>query len=579
MKETVSLPFLAVFLLANGILAVALLHNNRCPHAWTVPANDSCTCGSSLNDKVVCHENKGVYAIVNCFCMTTGEQDEATGEPEALVGPCLFTCTVFNHTYNTLTNQTLEGINDGTCRPYNRHGRLCGKCQPNHGLPVYSFSLSCVNCTYYKYNWLKYIAVAYIPLTAFYFFIITFRVSATSGWLNGYVLLTQMTTIRSMATLLSNNNVITHEKHHLADKYLLTIMSIWNLDFLRSAYSPFCLHPSLSALQVLVLDYVVAIYPLLLITLTYLLVKLYDQYQLVSWLCMPFYRCFHSFKREWDINSSLIKAFATFYLLSYVKVLNVTADVLAPIKFQNIRGNLTGSFFYHDASIPYFGSEHKPYAVAVIAFAFVYNMLPFLLFCVYPCGWFHRVLNKTRCRCYTLHTFMDAMLGAYSHKPRERRYFGAGFLLVRVGHIFAITLLNPFTYFCVASYIMIFTIVSVVIFQPYKNKWHNRVDIILFSAVLHAYLMIVFSQESFSADPFPLRNVRRSLYEYTTYFVLGIIPLYGVPVLIRHVLPQRFIRQRMASLYSKISRMLKPKDETEPYRWEHGESDPLLIPV
>lgn len=174
--------------------------------------------------------------------------------------------------------------------------------------------MSCVDCTDYKYNWLKYIAKAYIPLTVFYFIVVIFRISATSGWLDGYILLCQMTTIRGIVSLLTNNNVIAQEKHHLADKFVVTIMSIWNLDFLRSVYSPFCLHPKLSAVHVLMLDYLVAIYPLLLIALAYLLVKLYDRFRLVSWFCTPLYRCFHSFKREWDINSSLIRVFATFYL-------------------------------------------------------------------------------------------------------------------------------------------------------------------------------------------------------------------------------------------------------------------------
>lgn len=578
-----------VYLLSLAIISVvsnsteASSYNNQCP-AWTTPGNDSCTCGSKLYGKIICHDNKGVHAIANCFCMTTGEQDRTTREQEALVGPCLYTCTLFNHTYNKLnaTNKTMKDISNDTCGPYRRYGRLCGKCMEEHGLPVYSFSLSCVNCTNFKYNWVRYIAVAYIPLTVFYFFIIIFRISATSGWLNGYVLLTQMTTIRGMAMLLSTNNKIAQEKIHLMDKYVLTIMSIWNLDFFRSVYDPFCLHPSLSALPVLTLDYLVAIYPLVLIALTYLLVKLYDRYPLVSWLCRPLYRCFHTFKTEWDINSSLVRAFATFYLLSYVKVINVTADILAPVRFQNMTGNLTSYFFYYDATIPYFGNQHTPYAIAALTFAFVYNVLPFLLFCVYPCGWFHRALNKTGCRCHTLHAFMDAMLGAYTHRPRERRYFGALFLAVRVGHVVTMATLNTFTYFSIASYIMISTIILVATFQPYKNKWHNRIDIILFSAAARVYLMVVFFQEGLTADPFKPRNFRRYLYEYSSYVVIAIIPLYGLPVLVRHVLPQRFIQRRLESLYTKISLMLnkaKNSEETLPPRMEHGERNPLLMQV
>ena len=58
----------------------------------------------------------------------------------------------------------------------------------------------------------------------------------------------------------------------------------WNLDFLRSLYPPFCLHPKLTTLYVLVLDYDVAVYPMLLILTTYACILLCDHSRLVTWL-------------------------------------------------------------------------------------------------------------------------------------------------------------------------------------------------------------------------------------------------------------------------------------------------------
>lgn len=240
-------------------------------------------------------------------------------------------------------------------------------------------------------------------------------------------------------------------------------------------------------------------------------------------------------------------------------------------------GESTGYYFAYNASIPYFGDEHRPYAIAAFTFACVYNLIPFLLFCVYPCGWFHILLNKTGCRCHTLHAFMDALLGAYSHKPRERRYFGAFFLCVRVGHVITITLLHTFTYFCVASYIVIATVLAVAVFQPYKNKWHNRIHIILFSAAAHSYLMVVFFQQGLAADPYKPENFRRYLYEYSTYVVIAIIPLYGVPALLRNVLPQNFIYRKIALWYTKL-RIVKSSETTLSYRRESGERRALLMP-
>ena len=274
-------------------------------------------------------------------------------------------------------------------------------------------------------------------------------------------------------------------------KYLLSLFSVWNLDFFRSLYSPFCLHPKLSALHVFMLDYAVALYPLILILLTYLAVKLHDRFRLIVWLCKPLYMCLHRFRKEWCIKSSLVEAFATFYILSYVKVLNTSADILKPVDLIDMNSHLHTNFFY-DPTFPYFGIDHYPYAIIAIAFLIIFNILPLLLLCLYPCPCFHRCLNKTGCRWQALHVFMDAILGSYSHRPRERRYFGIISIMIRMLHLLAFSL-NLKVYLSIASYIMITAIVLVSIFQPYKNKWHNVINVVLFSVLLHSYLMLSFS--------------------------------------------------------------------------------------
>ncbi len=48
----------------------------------------------------------------------------------------------------------------------NRTGTLCGKCQDNHYLD-YSFDMNCVECPNAKYNWWKYILVAFLLLPSY----------------------------------------------------------------------------------------------------------------------------------------------------------------------------------------------------------------------------------------------------------------------------------------------------------------------------------------------------------------------------------------------------------------------------
>ena len=71
--------------------------------------------------------------------------------------------------------------------------------------------------------------------------------------------------------------------------FLVTFFGIWNLDFLRYVIPPFCISRSLTSLQAEALEYVVAVYPLLLIVVTYICVELYDnEYRIIVALWAPF---------------------------------------------------------------------------------------------------------------------------------------------------------------------------------------------------------------------------------------------------------------------------------------------------
>ena len=155
-----------------------------CP-LWTLPtSNGTCECGDRINGITECRESKGGFSvsIPYCYCMTYNN-----ALTTAVLGRCMFTCQVpntnpghsqscsFHYRVITTTNDTAE-INQIVCSNLNMHrtGQLCGKCEEGYGLPVYSYSLACVECSDYKYNWLKYIAIAFLPLTLLNLVIIIF---------------------------------------------------------------------------------------------------------------------------------------------------------------------------------------------------------------------------------------------------------------------------------------------------------------------------------------------------------------------------------------------------------------------
>ncbi len=111
------------------------------------------------------------------------------------------------------------------------------------------------------------------------------------------------------------------------------ITFIHNLYFLRTLMPPVCLN-NISTLQVLTLDYAVAVYPLGLVVLTYMLIQLHARGCMplvVLWL--PFRRCH---VRSANANTTIIDVFASFLVPSYMKLLSVSTDLLMPTQIYTV---------------------------------------------------------------------------------------------------------------------------------------------------------------------------------------------------------------------------------------------------
>ena len=507
----------------------------NCP-LWTYLTNitGTCECGDHLSGTIECNDRDKTVLIKSCYCMTL---DESTSQP--VVTNCLYTCyTVYSdicksrpfHRVGTNTTTYLDNV---TCGHYKRKGKACGKCIEGHGLPVYSYSLSCVECSNYKYNWLKYIAVAYIPLTLFYFTVVIFRISATSGSMIGYVTVSQMVATYSLVKLYWS----IAENAQLYINIIIMIYSIWNLDFFRSLYPPFCLHPKLTALQVLMLDYLVAVYPMILVLLTYLFVKFDERFRLTTCLCWPVYKCFRYFRKELDIKSSLISAFATMLLLSYVKILNVTANILSNGYHYDMYGNYGHLYVYYDTNTLYLSRKHLPYFMTAIAMSLVFNIIPLLLLCIYPCHCFRRYLNSTGLQHQVLHTFMDAFQGCYKHKPYNFRCFTAVYFIAQIVNLTIYNATGIQQYHPLSCYMLILVIILLVITWPHQNKWHNVIDITLFTSMLIYYMSFTFQLEGMYSNLIAGNTVRYMFYKYAMNTPIFIPPMYGLLLFIGRIMP------------------------------------------
>ena len=242
-------------------------------------------------------------------------------------GPCpyirRFNNTAVAHKFYIQLPENVSLLNEFMCGPLNREGTLYGKCKDGCGIALYTYTLECSKCWEHGYGWALYYFLELFPITVMYFLVVIFHIRATSSPLSALVFMSQIIvyTIRLNVPLhMYIENEVTGFLY-MALKVLLVLCGIWSLDFFRSVIPPFCVSSNIKTAHALALEYVVAFYPVCLILITYVCIKLHDNnFRPVVWLWKPFHRHFVHLRRSWDSKASIINAFTTFLLLSFSKI-------------------------------------------------------------------------------------------------------------------------------------------------------------------------------------------------------------------------------------------------------------------
>ena len=392
-------------------------------------------------------------------------------------------------------------LHDLTCRSLNRTGALCGQCLPHHYLSAYSFSETiCIPCRNIGWNWFRYIMAAYLPPTLLYIIILFFKINITSSHLFAVIYYCQ--TISYIASvdifyLLGKVSPLLE----VTGKVIISLYSIWNLDFFRPFYSDLCL--GIGILPTLALDYAIAVYPLLLVVISYILIVLHDRnYRVVTLVWKPFRFLFSLFRRNWNIRTSVIDAYGTFFLLSNSRFLFASFSFLSPTYIYHLypdHYNYTIAL-YIAGDVEYFGREHLPYAILAIFMLCVFVLLPIVILALYPFKFFRKFLRVFPVHWHFLHTFMDLFLGCYKDgtQPgtRDYRWFASTFFVSRLC-LLLMECINDISSFDTLSTISMHVIHLSLLaaLQPFKSNY-NTVNIIFLC--LPCLLLITFNGLSFA---------------------------------------------------------------------------------
>ena len=479
-----------------SLLLISVACGDNCT-TWFNPSGDghNCSCGPSLGTVVVCNNETQQVGVQRTFCLTSSGDENNT----SVVGRCL---VEVHHGERLLSpiglyNKVLPNISDQdqqTCGYFNRQGQLCGKCKHGHFVSAYSYDIKCHNCTSSLWSGVvKYLCIAYLPLTVFLCVVIVFRISVTSPAMNAPVLLCQLFTLPSLLRV--SSQYLPHTKIVYYIRFLATVYGIWNLDFFRVVIPPICL--PLNTMHIIALDYLVAVYPLFLLVCVYVLLTAHDRgCRLVVWLWRPFLWCTTRLRQSWNIRHSIINAFATFVLLSYITLLNTSCNLLLYTNVHNDLGSLVGRFLYYDATIKVMGPQHLPFAILAILALLVGILFPLLLLLLYPMQWFQKCLNKCHLNSPGLQIFMECFQGYYRDRTDggwECRYFAAVYPALRIATYILYSITLSIMFYVAFILLCLIVLVTILLVQPYKKPYalYNKIDAVMIILVMAFIICIL----------------------------------------------------------------------------------------
>ena len=385
-----------------------------CPAEWMELAHDQCFCilyGAKC--KGASHYEEEVSLQIKPTICVTYETDTQ----QLISGSCPYSYHQIEYSKNMTSSVTKDKVNEVMCGSLKRKGRFCSRCISGYGIAVFSKTTDeCVRCDN-KYAWPLYLALVLLPITLFYFLVIIFNFSATQPPVTAYTFYCQL-----FVQVIHILYAIKHHYETKANKTLQTltwtVSEIWNLDMFRYVVPGFCLDERLTNIDAILLELVAALYPLLLIFLTFILIEMHaSNVRVVVYLWKPFHRCFTSVRRAWDPRSSVTNAFATFLLLSSFKVCFITTNIISNTKLFLQNGTELDPVLYNDPAIPCRNVHRQTLFVPLLLLNILLVILPLFVLCLYPTKLWRRLAQKVLPTRMTnaINLFMECFQGHYKN--------------------------------------------------------------------------------------------------------------------------------------------------------------------
>ena len=485
-----------------------------------------CVCGTLPKGILRCEMNQGRGSayIMKGYCMSVVDENGVSND-QGLIGTCS-SSLFLNSKYNEDDGYKLpffiklpdnfSELNKTFCNGWNKTGFLCSECKEGYekalmktSFELFDFCLQNVTV----YSTLERLIIHIIPTTVFFVFILLFGIRVTSAPMNAFIFFCHMFTglqyriyisailnwYRSMAC----KDYDLRSNWTLAD-ILANLFGLWKMDFFPNLF--YYSEPE-DLIEVSAVCFIEAFYSLVLVVFTYVFIQLHAyNFKPVVICWSPFHQCFTRLRRSIDPKSSVIGAFATFILLSYTRLIDVSISLLYPAYIYNMEGKMIDhTRVYLDTDVYYFTGSHISSAItAVIVLSVLVGFLPLMLL-LYPRGWCQRLLERVGINGHGLHTFADAFYGCYkdgTEGTRDYRFFSALYLLLRFFVLFPglfLSISQIYVYYTVVMVELLCMSLAFALLRPYKKEIFNALDACFFAILMVVnLLLLLMHQETYT---------------------------------------------------------------------------------
>ena len=545
-----------------------------CPPGF-VFANTSCECYENKREFLQCHGRSWNVSLMRGFCVSFSEINHHN---QTVLGRCMFSDSIrslHDSKYYPLPMQE-EYLDEDFCQRFNRTGLLCGQCMDGLSIDVLSETFDCHNCYSSFKNWVIFLTVGGLPPLVLFLVILLFHISFIGGSTNGFIFLCQ---VLSLSQEIVIDKVITSYQYHSRGSLVLVnilvdMYSVWSLDTHRIYHSmtqnyPLCLGEKLRVIDVLALHYLLALYPFVLIVIAYIVIELHARNcRALVFLWKPLCLVWAHFRRSLKPQTSLVDAFATFIILSYVKLIRLSLLLMTFTDVIRLRMNdieVVKRVSNYDPTVVFMSREHIPFVLLGSFFFITFGVLPPLLLLFYQFRAVQRCLTRCKMNRLGLKTFMDAFQGCYSDGRNggpDRRFFAGLYLIFRVVIfvIFNLQIPHIIAYFSL-TVTCIIIIILIAFLQPYKVMFFNKLDIV-FAFILASFFglhILGFSYfETTFHVPTPIIGIFYCLSIIPFIYILGLILL---RIFQKCCLPHKYPLEKLRRKMSIAMRSIDSQEE------------------